>query len=231
MSLSFPQCGRACTGYIREFFHNFFDALSCLGVYIWLPIEDTRNSCRRNPCTFGDIANINSHSSPYTKTYSPSGERFLLTAHCNRCRHRCRHRLHKVYLPKVLLSRPGAPFIEGCVSFFCAACLLEGGRVEPTGGTLAKRKGVVQTVKERESKMQPEDLQQRWKEQGEEATAAIAQWRMAHPRATLAEIEQAIDLVAQPVGRSHGLRNEMKKRRKAGRWKTSAGRGEGLRLA
>src|SRR5260221_8785050 len=101
MSLSFPQCGRACTGYIREFFHNFFDALSCLGVYIWLPIEDTRNSCRRNPCTFGDIANINSHSSPYTKTYSPSGERFLLTAHCNRCRHRCRHRLHKVYLPKV----------------------------------------------------------------------------------------------------------------------------------
>jgi t-SNARE complex subunit (syntaxin) len=48
--------------------------------------------------------------------------------------------------------------------------------------------------------MQPEDLQQRWKEQGEEATAAIAQWRMAHPRATLAEIEQAIDLVAQPVG-------------------------------
>ena len=48
--------------------------------------------------------------------------------------------------------------------------------------------------------MQPEDLQQRWKEQGEEATAAIAQWRMAHPRASLAEIEQAIDLVAQPVG-------------------------------
>jgi len=41
--------------------------------------------------------------------------------------------------------------------------------------------------------MQPEDLQQRWKEQGEEATAAIAQWRMAHPQATLAEIEQAVD--------------------------------------
>src|SRR6266567_3738908 len=82
----------------------------------------------------------------------------------------------------------------GCVSFFCAACLLgEGGRVEPGGGTLAKRKGVVQTVKERESKMQPEDLQQRWKEQGEEATAAVAQWRMAHSKATLAEIEQAVD--------------------------------------
>jgi RNase P subunit RPR2 len=51
----------------------------------------------------------------------------------------------------------------------------------------------VQTVKERESKMQPKDLQQRWKEQGEEATAAVAQWRMAHPKATLAEIEQAVD--------------------------------------
>jgi RNase P subunit RPR2 len=51
----------------------------------------------------------------------------------------------------------------------------------------------VQTVKERESKMQPEDLQQRWKEYGEEATAAVAQWRMAHPKATLAEIEQAVD--------------------------------------
>jgi RNase P subunit RPR2 len=41
--------------------------------------------------------------------------------------------------------------------------------------------------------MQPEDLQQRWKEQGEQATAAVAQWRMAHPQATLAEIEQAVD--------------------------------------
>src|SRR6266849_6365349 len=111
MSLSFPQCGRACTGYICEFFHNLFDALSCLGIYIWLPIEDTRNSCRRNPRTFGDIANSNSHSSPYTKTYSPSGERFLLIAHCNRCRnrlrYRLRYRLHKVYLPNVLLSRTG----------------------------------------------------------------------------------------------------------------------------
>ena len=51
----------------------------------------------------------------------------------------------------------------------------------------------MQTVKEGESKMQPEDLQQRWKEQGEEATAAVAQWRTAHPQATLAEIEQAVD--------------------------------------
>ncbi len=41
--------------------------------------------------------------------------------------------------------------------------------------------------------MQPEDLQERWQEQGEEAVAAVAQWRMAHPKATLAEIEQAVD--------------------------------------
>ena len=41
--------------------------------------------------------------------------------------------------------------------------------------------------------MQPEDLQQRWKEQGEEAVATVAQWRVAHAKATLAEIEQAVD--------------------------------------
>lgn len=41
--------------------------------------------------------------------------------------------------------------------------------------------------------MQPEDLQERWKAQGEEIFAAVAQWRAAHPQATLAEIEQAVD--------------------------------------
>ena len=41
--------------------------------------------------------------------------------------------------------------------------------------------------------MQPEDLQQNWKEQGEETLATVAQWRVAHPKATLAEIEQAVD--------------------------------------
>jgi RNase P subunit RPR2 len=41
--------------------------------------------------------------------------------------------------------------------------------------------------------MQPEDLQEHWKEQGEEALATVAQWRVAHPKATLAEIEQAVD--------------------------------------
>ena len=41
--------------------------------------------------------------------------------------------------------------------------------------------------------MKPEDLHQWWQEQGEQAVAAIAQWRVAHPKATLAEIEQAVD--------------------------------------
>lgn len=41
--------------------------------------------------------------------------------------------------------------------------------------------------------MQPEDLQASWEEQGEEVFAAVAQWRAAHPKATLAEIEQAVD--------------------------------------
>ena len=41
--------------------------------------------------------------------------------------------------------------------------------------------------------MQPEDLQQRWEEEGENVFAAVAQWRTAHPKATLAEIEQAVD--------------------------------------
>ena len=41
--------------------------------------------------------------------------------------------------------------------------------------------------------MQAEDLQKRWQAQGEEIFAAVAQWRAAHPTATLAEIEQAVD--------------------------------------
>ena len=41
--------------------------------------------------------------------------------------------------------------------------------------------------------MQPEELQARWEEQGEDIFAAVAQWRAAHPKATLAEIEQAVD--------------------------------------
>ncbi len=41
--------------------------------------------------------------------------------------------------------------------------------------------------------MQPEDLQARWEEQGADIFAAVAQWRAAHPKATLAEIEHAVD--------------------------------------
>ena len=41
--------------------------------------------------------------------------------------------------------------------------------------------------------MQPEDFQERWKEQGEHVFAAVAQWRATHAQATLAEIEQAVD--------------------------------------
>ena len=55
--------------------------------------------------------------------------------------------------------------------------------------------------------MQPEDLQEHWKAQGEEALATVAQWRVAHPKATLAEIEQAVDeqmnrLRAQMIGQA-----------------------------
>jgi RNase P subunit RPR2 len=41
--------------------------------------------------------------------------------------------------------------------------------------------------------MQPEDLQKQWEEEGEDVFATVAQWRAAHPTATLAEIEQAVD--------------------------------------
>ncbi len=46
---------------------------------------------------------------------------------------------------------------------------------------------------EERPKMQPEDFQQNWKDQAEEAVLTVAQWRGAHPQATLAEIEQAVD--------------------------------------
>jgi hypothetical protein len=41
--------------------------------------------------------------------------------------------------------------------------------------------------------MQPEDLQECWKAQGEEIFVTVAQWRAAYLQATLAEIEQAVD--------------------------------------
>jgi hypothetical protein len=47
--------------------------------------------------------------------------------------------------------------------------------------------------------MQPEDLQASWEEEGEDVFAAVAQWRAAHPKATLAEIEQAGDRADEPT--------------------------------
>jgi hypothetical protein len=41
--------------------------------------------------------------------------------------------------------------------------------------------------------MKSEELHEQWQEQAEEALAAVAQWRVAHPKATLAEIERAVD--------------------------------------
>lgn len=65
--------------------------------------------------------------------------------------------------------------------------------MEAKRGRLAKRKGVVPQPRREKSKMQSDDLQQRWEAQGEDVFAAVAQWRAAHPKATLAEIEQAVD--------------------------------------
>src|SRR5436309_15552620 len=57
------------------------------------------------------------------------------------------------------------------------------------------RRGKVSSQESRgdKAKMQPEDLQERWKKQGEEAFACVAQWRVAHPQAMLAQIEQGVD--------------------------------------
>lgn len=38
-----------------------------------------------------------------------------------------------------------------------------------------------------------DELEKRWMELGEEAFTGIAEWRLAHPKATLSEIEAAID--------------------------------------
>jgi hypothetical protein len=56
-----------------------------------------------------------------------------------------------------------------------------------------REKELSQESKRKKPKMQPEDLQERWKERGEQVFACVAQWRVAHPQATLAEIEQAVD--------------------------------------
>src|SRR6266852_7707879 len=50
------------------------------------------------------------------------------------------------------IVRQGNRYRQGCVSFFCAACLLKrGGGDESRDGTLEKRKGVVPRIKKREA--------------------------------------------------------------------------------
>lgn len=41
--------------------------------------------------------------------------------------------------------------------------------------------------------METKDLEVKWQQQAEEAVANVAQWRQKHPKATLAQIEQAVD--------------------------------------
>lgn len=41
--------------------------------------------------------------------------------------------------------------------------------------------------------MDSEHMSQQWQEKSKEASQAIAQWRQAHPKATLAEIKRAVD--------------------------------------
>jgi uncharacterized protein with PIN domain len=41
--------------------------------------------------------------------------------------------------------------------------------------------------------MKPEDLEKQWQQHSQEAFHRLAQWQQAHPKATMAEIEVAID--------------------------------------
>ena len=41
--------------------------------------------------------------------------------------------------------------------------------------------------------MNPEEMEQQWQQKSQQAARAIAQWRQEHPKATLAEIEAAVD--------------------------------------
>src|SRR6266849_2608226 len=98
----------------------------------------------------------------------PHGRR-LTRLPCLFRRHRSRH-ARRPGAPRLSIVGEGKPFPRvcsskrtaqknethpperGCVSFFCAACLLvRGGGDEPRDGTLAKRKGVVPRVKKREA--------------------------------------------------------------------------------
>jgi predicted RNA-binding Zn-ribbon protein involved in translation (DUF1610 family) len=41
--------------------------------------------------------------------------------------------------------------------------------------------------------MNPEEMEQQWQHKSQQVARAIALWRQAHPKATLAEIEAAVD--------------------------------------
>lgn len=41
--------------------------------------------------------------------------------------------------------------------------------------------------------MNPEEMEQQWQQQSQEAARTVSRWRQAHPKATMAEIEAAVD--------------------------------------
>lgn len=41
--------------------------------------------------------------------------------------------------------------------------------------------------------MNPEEMMQQWQQKSQQAARAMREWRQTHPRATLAEIESAVD--------------------------------------
>lgn len=41
--------------------------------------------------------------------------------------------------------------------------------------------------------MNPEEMEQQWQQQSQQAARAMREWRPAHPKATLAQIEAAVD--------------------------------------
>ena len=87
----------------------------------------------------------------------------------------------------------------GCVSFICAVCLLrKSGEKKARGGRLTKRKGVVPQPRREKRTMQPEDLEKRWEEEGEDIFAAVAQWRAAVRRSETAWLSQ---IASEDTGR------------------------------
>ncbi len=41
--------------------------------------------------------------------------------------------------------------------------------------------------------MNPEEMEQQWQQQSQQVARAMREWRQAHPKATLAQIEAAVD--------------------------------------